>query len=80
MKEGIPSSIFPVKLLMAYVVSVSLDHLIFAIQISDPDYIGRWRTCGIGLWVGVLFFASLFWGRSSGRFGILEECPFSRLL
>jgi hypothetical protein len=42
LKEGIQGSVFPVKLLMAYVISVSLDHLIFTIQISDPDYIGRW--------------------------------------
>jgi hypothetical protein len=43
MKGNHHSSIFPLKLLMVYVVFVSLDHLIFAIQISDPDYIGRWE-------------------------------------
>jgi len=50
LKGNIHSSIFPLKLLMAYVVAVSLEHLIFAIQISDPDYIGRW----VDVWNGIL--------------------------
>jgi len=35
---------------MAYVVSVSLFHLSFVIQISDPDYIGRF----VDVWNGIL--------------------------
>ena len=43
MKVNHHGSIFPLKLLMAYVVCISLYQLIFAIQISDSDYIGRWE-------------------------------------
>ena len=43
LKGGIHGLIFPLKLLMAYVVSVSLGNLIFALQISDSDNIGRWE-------------------------------------
>jgi len=50
LKGDIQSSLFPVKLLMAYVVCVSLCQLIFAIQISDSDNIGRWED----VWNGVL--------------------------
>jgi hypothetical protein len=44
MKGDPHGSIFPLKLLMAYVVFVSLNHLIFAIKISDSDNIGRWEN------------------------------------